>query len=200
MAQTPWGRPDPDKELPVFEYILGIPAHPLFVHFAIVFLVLLVTGAAVYALVPPLRGRIWWAVAGLAVIGPLCAYFAKESGSHLLDMLIAQKYPKEIIDQVNVHMGYGTTTFNYSLGLGAATLVLVLLSLMATRGRREAIPAEREDDHENGAVAAKAPRTVTFATIGMSLVVLVLAGVTGYYVFKTGDAGSHAVWGSFIKP
>lgn len=169
----------------MFEYILGIPAHPLFVHFAIVFLMLLVAGAAVYALVPPLRQRIWWAVAGLAVVGPLCAYFAKESGSRLLNMLIAQKYPKEIIDQVNIHMGFGTTTFNYSLGLGAATLVLVVVAtFIANRPVAE----------------GGSRRGWTFATIGLSLVVLVLAGITGYYVFKTGDAGSHAVWGSFTKP
>lgn len=168
----------------MFDYILGVPAHPLFVHFAIVFLVLLVAGSAVYALVPPLRGRIWWAVAGLAVVGPLCAWFAKESGSRLLNMLIAQKYPQEIIDQVNIHMGYGTTTFNYSLGLGAATLVLVLIATFI--GNRST--------PEGGS-----RRTWMFAGIGMSLVVLVLAGITGYYVFKTGDAGSHAVWGSFTK-
>lgn len=168
----------------MFEYILGIPAHPLFVHFAIVFLVLLVTGAAIYALVPPLRRASWWAVAGLAVAGPVGAYFAKESGEKLFDMLVAKSYPKEIMDQVNTHLAYGDTTFNFSLGLGAATLLLVFVSIFGDRM----------------APAGKTRRGSLYATIVLSLAVLVLAGFTGYYAFKTGDTGSHIVWGSFAKP
>jgi uncharacterized membrane protein len=169
----------------VFEYILGIPAHPLFVHFAIVFLVLLVAGAAVYALVPPLRSRIWWAVAGLAVAGPLGAWFAKLSGEKLFNLLVAQNYPKEIMAQVNVHLSYGKTTLYYSLGLGAATLALVLVNTAI--GNRPAPEGQTR-------------RGSLFATIGLSLVVLVLAGFTGYYVFKTGDSGARVVWGSFKQP
>jgi uncharacterized membrane protein len=168
----------------VFDYILGIPAHPLFVHFAIVFLVLLVVGAAVYALVPPLRRRIWWAVGALAVVGPLGAYIAKLSGEQLFNMLVAQNYPKEIMDQVNVHLGYGEKTVKYSLGLGAATLLLVIVSIAI--GNR---PAPEGETRKGSMIA----------TVGLSIVVLVLAGFTGYYVFKTGDAGAHAVWGSFQK-
>jgi hypothetical protein len=186
----------------VFSYILGIPAHPLIIHFAIVFVALLVAGAAVYALVPPLRRRIWWAVAGLAVAGPLAAWFAKLSGEHLFNMLVAQNYPKEIMDQVNIHLGYGGTTLNFSLGLGVATLALVALSLPLARGGRETSSAGRADDAAIGdrpAPDGENRRGSLIITIGLSLVTLVLAGFTGYYLFKTGDTGAHAVWGSFTK-
>ncbi len=185
----------------MFKYILGIPAHPLFVHFAIVFLVLLVAGSAVYALVPPFRRRIWWAVAGLAAVGPLCAWFATQSGEELYNMLVAQNYPKEIMDQVDKHLNYGNTTFNFSLGLGAATLVLVLVSMPLARRGRGATPAGTDEAATgNGPTPqGQTHRGSMIATIGLSLVVLVLAGFTGYYIFKTGDAGSHAVWGSFTK-
>jgi uncharacterized membrane protein len=185
----------------VFDYILGKPAHPLFVHFAIAFLALLVAGAAVYALVPPLRKRIWWAVAGLAVLGPLGAWFAKLSGQKLLDMLVAQNYPKEILDQVDTHLSYGETTLNFSLGLGAAALALVFVSALA-RGDRETIPAGRADDSATGnrpAPEGETRRSSVFATIGLALVTLVLAGFTGYYLFKTGDTGAAAVWSSFTQ-
>ena len=168
----------------MFDYILGIPAHPLVIHAAIVFQALLVVGAAIYALVPPLRRRIWWAVGGLAVLGPICVWLAKLSGEHLFNMLVAQNYPKEIMNQVNVHLGYGNTLFKWSLGLGAATLVLVLMSTAI--GNRPAPEGETR-------------RSSQFATIGLSLVTLVLAGFSGYYLFKTGDAGAHAVWGSFTQ-
>lgn len=186
----------------MFSYILGIPAHPLIIHFAIVFLALLVAGAAVYALVPPLRRRIWWAVAGLAVAGPLAAWFAKLSGEKLFDMLVAQNYPKEIMDQVNIHLTYGGKLLNYSLGLGVATLLLVVVSVPLARGARAASPAGRGDDSAIGdrpAPEGETRRGSLIITIGLSLITLVLAGFTGYYLFKTGDTGAHAVWGSFTK-
>jgi uncharacterized membrane protein len=185
----------------VFSYILGIPAHPLMIHFAIVFLVLLVAGSAVYALVPPLRSRIWWAVAGLAVAGPLAAWFAKMSGEKLFDLLVAQKYPKEVMDQVNVHLDYGTKTLYFSLGLGVATLALVLVSTAV--GSRPAAEGETRGSlsalAQRGREAAAAGSTNVVVSIGLALITLVLAGFTGYYVFKTGDTGAHAVWGSFTK-
>jgi hypothetical protein len=186
----------------VFSYILRIPAHPLIIHFAIVFLVLLVAGSAVYALVPPLRRRIWWAVAGLAVAGPIAAWFAKLSGEKLFNMLVAQNYPKEIMDQVNVHLGYGNKTLNFSLGLGVATLALVLVSTAV--GNRPAVEGETRRSSlsalaRGGREAAPAGRANVIATVGLSVITLVLAGFTGYYVFKTGDTGAHVVWGSFTQ-
>jgi uncharacterized membrane protein len=168
----------------VFSYILGIPAHPLLIHFAIVFVVLLVAGSAVYALVPPLRPKIAWAVVLLAVAGPLAAFFARQSGQALRTMLIEQKYPAQIIDQVSTHQRYGNLTFYFSLGLGAAALLLVLVQVAV--GRRPA---------PEGA----SRRSSLIATVGLGLVVLVLAGFTGYYIFKTGDTGAHMVWASFQK-
>ena len=183
----------------MFSYILGIPAHPLIIHFAIVFVALLVAGAAVYALVPPLRRRIWWAVAGLAVAGPLAAWFAKLSGEKLFNMLVAQNYPKEIMDQVNIHLGYGGKTLNFSLGLGVATLALVALSLPMARGGRAASPADDSATGVQPAPEGENRRGSLIITVVLSLLTLVLAGFTGYYLFKTGDTGAHAVWGSFTK-
>jgi hypothetical protein len=177
------GGTDPDEELSVFDYILGIPAHPLFIHFAVVLTALLVAGAAVYALVPPLRGRIWWAVGGLAVVAPFCVWFAKLSGEHLFNMLVAKNYPKEIMDQVNIHLGYGNKLFNWTIALGGATALLVLVTVVLGRPAPE----------------GQTRRSPHLATIVLSLATLVLVGFTGYYLFKTGDAGSHAVWGSFTK-
>ncbi|HEX2356851.1 MAG TPA: hypothetical protein VHI50_10380, partial [Micromonosporaceae bacterium] len=67
----------------MFEEILGVPAHPLLVHAAVVFVPLLIAAALAYALVPALRGRVGWAVALLAVAAPLAAWFATLSGNRL---------------------------------------------------------------------------------------------------------------------
>jgi uncharacterized membrane protein len=168
----------------LFQYILGIPAHPLVVHFAIVLVVLLVAGSVVYALVPPLRRRIGWVVGLLAVAGPLAAWVAKQSGQELDKLVRAQGYPAEFMAQVSRHSSFGTRTLYYSLGLAAAVLLLILVSTAV--GNRPAVEGETR-------------RGSLLATIGLALAVLVLAGFTGYYIFKTGDTGAHMRWVDFAK-
>ncbi|NUR70309.1 MAG: hypothetical protein HOU81_05785 [Hamadaea sp.] len=168
----------------MFQYILGIPAHPLIVHFAIVFVVLLVAGSAVYALVPPLRRRTGWAVGLLAVVGPIAAWVATESGEQLQKMVVAQGYPQEFLTKINQHVTYGDRTWYFSAGLGVATLLLVFVSTAI--GKRPAAEGETR-------------RGSLLATIGLGVIVLVLAGFTGYYLFKTGDTGAHLRWVDFAK-
>jgi len=168
----------------VFQYILGIPAHPLIVHFAVVLVVLLVAGATVYALVPPLRRRIGWAVGLLAVVGPIAAWVAKESGQELQKLVQGQGYPAEFMAQVSQHSSFADRTLYFSLGLAAAVLLLLLVSTAV--GNRPAVEGETR-------------RGSLLATIGLALAVLVLAAFTGYYIFKTGDTGAHMRWVDFEK-
>lgn len=42
--------------------------------------------------------------------------------------------------------------------------------------------------------SASLPRV---ASLGLAVVVIALAAISGYYVYKTGDSGAHVVWGSF---
>ncbi|MEJ3743199.1 DUF2231 domain-containing protein [Actinomycetes bacterium KLBMP 9797] len=153
----------------MFDEIMGLPAHPLLVHAAVVFVPLLAVVAVVYAFVPKVRGRIGWAAVLLAIAAPGAAFVAKLSGEQLEERLIAANYGPEILAQINDHQGYGDLTVYFSGGLGLATLLLVL----ATSGR-----------------ARRAPGWVGWA---LGVVVLVLAGVTGYFVYQTGDSGANAV-------
>lgn len=152
------------------EEIAGLPAHPLLVHAAVVFIPLLAVVGVVYALVPKVRARIGWAAVLLAVGAPLAALVARQSGQELEKRLVAANYGQEILAQVDDHQGYGDLTLWFSLGLGAATLLLVFVT--SSRARR-------------------APSWLAWV---LSAVVIVLAGFTGYYVYKTGDTGANAVW------
>jgi uncharacterized membrane protein len=157
----------------VFDQINGLPVHALVLHAAVVFVPLLALGAIAYALVPRWRPKLGWAVALLAVAAPIATFVAKESGTELYNRLIGQglKGPgKEILDD---HMGFGTRTFWFTLALGVASLVLVALTWRRT-GR---LPLIGE------AVGA--------------VVLVVLAVISGYYVYKTGDSGATAVWGTY---
>ena len=78
--------------------------------------------------------------------------------------------PLEAIDE---HMGFGRMTFFLSLGLGIVTLVMLFLTL-----RRADRPLPRA------------------ANLGLVVIMVALAAVSGYYVFKTGDSGAQAVWGT----
>ncbi|GAA1884318.1 DUF2231 domain-containing protein [Asanoa iriomotensis] len=152
--------------------ILGIPAHPLIIHAAVIFIPLLCLGAIVYAVVPRFRGKIGWAVLALAVIAPIAAWLATESGENLRERLIAAGFSQDIIDKVNQHQSYGDKTWWFTLALGVVTLVMLFI----TNGVRPV------------------PQPPIWVTLAVSVVVIALAVVTAIYVFLTGDSGAHAVW------
>ena len=157
----------------MFDQINGLPVHALVLHAAVVFVPLLALGAVVYALIGPWRTKIGWALALLALIAPATTFVAKESGEKLYDRLIARGLNgrgKEILDD---HQGFGTMTFWFALSLGVVSLIM----LFVTRG---------------GSTAG--PKLVRWV---LAVAMIVLAGFCGYYVFRTGDSGATAVWGSY---
>jgi hypothetical protein len=163
------------EEALVFDEVMGVPAHPLLVHAAVVFVPLLCLLSVVYAVVTPVRRVTGWAAAALAVAAPFAALFAKLSGDKLQQRLTAQGFSPEILSQVEVHGQYALRTLYVSIALGAVTLLLVLLTATTAR-RARPFPA--------------------WISIVFSLGILVLAGFTAYYIFKTGDTGAKAVWGT----
>jgi predicted membrane protein DUF2231 len=156
----------------LFDQINGLPVHALVLHAAVIFVPLLALGAIVYAVVPSWRAKIGWAVALLAVVAPVSTFVAMESGEKLYDRLISQGLKgkgKEILDD---HMGFGRATFWFSLALGVVALVMIVLS------RRP----------------GGLPKIVGYA---LSAVMVVLAVLAAYFVFRTGDSGATAVWGQY---
>jgi uncharacterized membrane protein len=151
----------------VFDQIDGLPVHVLVIHAAVVFVPLLALGAIVYAVVPRWRSKIGWAVISVAIIAPIVTFVSKESGEKLYDRQTASFKPK-----LDAHMSFGTHTFWYTLALGVVTLVVAIITL-----RRP----------------GSLPRIVE---IVLSVVMVVLAVIAGYYVYRTGDSGAHVVWGS----
>jgi uncharacterized membrane protein len=161
------------KEAPVFDQIGGLPVHVLVIHFAVVFVPLLAIGAIVYAVVPRWRPRIGWAVFLLAIIAPICTFVARQSGEKLYDRLIKQGISGKGRQLLDDHMGFGKMTFWFTLALGIVTLIMVILTL-----------------RKSGSL----PRA---ADLGLAVIVVALAAISGYYVFRTGDSGAHVVWGTY---
>ncbi|HEX5542181.1 MAG TPA: DUF2231 domain-containing protein [Micromonospora sp.] len=155
---------------------LGVPAHPLVVHAAVVFVPLLVLAGLLYALVPALRARLGWVAALLAVFAPVSAFVAKRSGDELAQVLIAKHYPPQILDQVAEHQRYGDLTLWFSLGLGVATGLLIFV----TSGRRS---------------GARLPAVLRY---GLAVLVVLLGAFTAVYVVLAGHTGSQAVWAGLL--
>ncbi|MFI7541204.1 DUF2231 domain-containing protein [Actinoplanes sp. NPDC049599] len=157
----------------MFDQINGMPVHALVVHAAVVFVPLLALMAIVFAVVPRWRARVGWAAVLLAVAAPATSWVATESGEELRERLVANGMSGPPLAAIDEHVGFGELTFYYSLGLGAVTLVMVFLAL-----RRSERPLPRA------------------AELGLAVIMVALAAVSGYYVFRTGDSGAQAVWGS----
>jgi hypothetical protein len=157
----------------VFDQINGLPVHALVNHAAVIFGPLLVLGAIVYAVVPRWRPRIGWAVLLLAIIAPITTYVTMESGKALRDRLVEQGISGRGAEIIDEHMDLGTVTFWLMLALGVVSLAMVVLTL-----RR----------------SASLPRV---ADLGLAVIMVALAAVSGYYVFRTGDSGATAVWGTY---
>src|ERR687886_560050 len=89
QARCCWPCP-PIKETSVFDQVNGLPVHALVLHAAVVFIPLLALGAGLYAVVPRWRVHTGWATLLLAIVAPVCAFVARESGIKLYDRVIAR--------------------------------------------------------------------------------------------------------------
>ncbi|MFC4067365.1 DUF2231 domain-containing protein [Actinoplanes subglobosus] len=158
----------------VLDQVNGLPVHVLVLHAAVIFVPLLALGAIVYGFAAPLRPRIGWAVALLAVVAPVAALITKLSGTEFYNRLLSEERvspPGKVI--LDGHMSNGTTTFWLTLALGVLSLILVVLT---TRNPR-ALPK--------------------IADLAFAVVLLVLGGLSAYYLYLTGDSGATAVWGTY---
>ena len=158
----------------MFDEVNGLPVHALVLHAAVVFIPLLALGAIAYAIVPRWRSRTGWAALLLAIVAPVCAFVTRESGVKLYDRVTGRGISaagRRILDN---HMNFGTLTMWFTIALGVVTLIMVLATL-----RRPGNTLPRAAD------------------VGLAVIMVVLAAVTGYYVFQTGDSGATAVWGTY---
>ncbi|GAA3238083.1 DUF2231 domain-containing protein [Nonomuraea helvata] len=159
----------------MFDQILGLPAHSLMIHFAVVLTPLLVATAVGYALVPRWRTYAAWAVVLLSLAAPVTVFAAKESGERLKEARFATA-DGELGGRISTHESFANPLLLSVLGLAASALLLVY----ATRPARDSVGRDRFGRP---------------TTLALSAVTLVLAGAAGYYVFRAGDSGARAVWG-----
>jgi uncharacterized membrane protein len=158
----------------VFDRFLGIPMHPLLVHFPVVLVPLLILSALAYAFVPRLRRYVGWLAVLLAVAAPVSALLAKKSGEAFRNIKVDQARSANIqlnLADINQHASFADAALWSSIALGALVLALVWL------------------------VRRSAGASPSMLITAVSAVLIVAASaVSMYYIFKAGDSGAHMVW------
>lgn len=167
----------------MFEEVTGIPAHPLLLHFPVVFVPLLAALAVGYAFLPFVRPHTRWVLGLLAVATPISALFAKLSGDAFFARLESRdRISPEYYPRLEEHGDLGNLTLYSSIAL--AVLALLLVFLVAPKGA----PSDTTGD-------AAAPGTSSrVLPLVLGVLTVVAAAASIYYVIRTGDTGAHAVW------
>ncbi|WP_412540416.1 DUF2231 domain-containing protein [Longispora sp. K20-0274] len=178
----------------MFDEIMGLPAHPLLVHAAIVFVPLLALVGVIHVLVPPLRARFSWVLVLLSLIAPVASWMAKESGERFERRMNAKgDMPPDLAAKINVHQDHGEKMLWFVCALAVVALLFVALDAGRRRANANVGPAPAGGE----AAAPPAARGRMIMMIIFGLGVLALAGLSGWYVYKTGDAGARIAWSGF---
>ena len=108
----------------MFDTILGLPAHPLLIHAAVVLMPLLIAVVIGYAAVPRLRSRLDWAVVLLAIGAPAAC---TPPGSRA-DTYAPAWWRESVPAQTRAdrqHLHYAGPLLTWAIVLGVPALVMV---------------------------------------------------------------------------
>lgn len=174
----------------MFERVLGLPAHPLMVHAAVVLLPLLALGGVLYAVAPFTRRHFRWPLIFLAIAAPIAVYTAKLSG----DAFSKHKNlaAPELQSQITDHKSFGDVLVWTAVALG---LVVLVLAFAVPAGRTQ-VAERRSPDDTLVAPARRGPANLLIQGV-LAVAVVGLAAVNLYYVFQAGDSGAGMVWTGF---
>jgi hypothetical protein len=163
----------------VLEEFMGVPMHPLLVHVPVVFVPLLALLAAAYAIVPFVRPHTRLVLALLALVTPIAVLLARLSGEALFDRGLERgDITPDFVPRIEDHQSLGNWTLYSTIALGI--LALALVYFVAPRVAATA-----------AAGSASNSRVLSIVLSGLSIVA---AGVSLYFVIRTGDSGAKNVW------
>jgi hypothetical protein len=151
--------------------LFGLPAHPFLVHVPVVLIPLGALGA-VLMLWPRLRHTVGWWVCGILVVAGVATQLAISSGQAL------EEYVHES-SLVRDHTRIGENIRPW--------LLLMFLALLGVMLLDRAIRRHQSD-------AAQHRELLKIAQVALSVLSIVFAGVSVYWVYRIGHSGSKAVW------
>jgi ABC-type branched-subunit amino acid transport system permease subunit len=148
----------------------GLPAHILLNHFIIVLAPLTAVLMIICAVWPAARRRLVWLVLALAAITVVVTPLTVNAGDWL----------SERVDQspaLDTHMNLGNTAIYFSVALLIAAVLLAGLHVRVERG------------HSVGPVLRSL----------VAVVVIAAAVTTMFQVYRIGESGARAAWGTLLS-
>jgi uncharacterized membrane protein len=156
----------------MFDLVNGLPVHPLVVHAVVVLLPAAVLGTVAIAVRPTWRQRYGTLVLGVTAVATALIPVATSSGEAL----------ERRVGDPGRHAALGDQLIWFALPLLVLVGVLVVL--------------ERRATHRSGSGRGSG-RGTAGRTIAVLAVVAALA--TGVQVYRVGDSGARAAWGSQVS-
>lgn len=155
--------------------LFGLPAHPLLVHVPIV-LVPLVSIGAVLMLWPVLRAKIGWATVVLAGAATVFTFLAVGSGEQL---------EETVENRANEKLLEAHTSIGENLRPWILLLFVALLAIMLWDHYRQRL----------GSGGGKlSPQRVKTIGVVLSVLSIVFAALSTYWVVRIGHSGAKASW------
>lgn len=169
----------------MFDKIFDIPAHPLYVHAAVVLVPLTAVALICSVAWPAARARLGGIVPVFAVISFIATFFSKEAGEKLYDHQMAL-YPKteatkEAISRLEIHAEAADWAFIWCIILLALAL---LWWLMTTTATFTLVNKLRDNKIMNNEI---------FRNVigGLSVIASIISVIV---IIRTGHTGAVAVW------
>jgi len=159
------------------ESLLGLPAHPLLVHAAVVLVPLAALALAIVGWKPAWRKHYAFPVALLAVAGAVFAFLAKSSGEPLEDQVKRAAQSAGVQAHFGEHAEQGDTAFVFALIFAFAATAVWAVDRFGDRWRL--------------------PKWAPLVTYCVAMLPAILALAT---MFVAGHSGAELVWkdvGSF---
>jgi hypothetical protein len=156
----------------------GLPAHPLFIHVPVILIPVSVLGALAVSVRPAWLERYGIALCLCAIVAMSSTFLAMQAGSALLGALALQGRAAQLISEhVNAAhiLAVAFTAFT-------AVLILFFASVRISRGRPTGLSI---------ADTILGHRLIHTSLKGL---LVLLALVCAFYVYRVGDLGAQAVW------
>jgi hypothetical protein len=161
----------------------GLPAHPLFVHVPVVLIPVCILAALACAARPAILDRYGVVICAVTIVAMSSTFLAMQAGGALSGALHLHGHAAVLISQHSAAAKVLAITFT-------ALTAILILSFSAYRIGEGSPTGLAVADEILGAAAV---RTL------LRVLLVVLALVAAYYVFRVGDLGAKAVWAGRLQ-
>jgi hypothetical protein len=156
----------------------GLPAHPLFVHVPVVLIPVTVVAAVLFMLRPAWLARYGIALSAASIVAMSSIFLTMQAGSALRRELNLQGSAAKLISE-HAHAAH----------------ILAIVYVAFTALAIVSFAAQRiSGGWPTGLALADRPLASAGAFKALRMLVVIVAIVCGYMVFRTGDLGAKAVW------